>query len=213
MSSQPPPPGGPYPPGPPPPAQPGPPPPPGQYPPPPPYGPPPYGPPPRRRNTALIVILSVVGVIVLGLVVVGVIVGLPEDAERDDSGRITERGEVSAFDLHEGDCFDLPEPTSEVFDVSGVPCLEPHDAEVFSTFDIDGDEFPGQRAVIRDAARGCKTGFADFIGVTYQRSALDMQYLYPTEQSWNTEDDREVVCAVTDPKGKITVETLEGANR
>jgi Septum formation len=200
MSSQPPPPGGPSP------GQP--PPPPGHYPP-----PPPYGPPPRRRNPALIVILSGVGVIVLGLIVVGVVVGLPEDAERDDSGRITERGEVSAFDLHEGDCFDLPTPNSEVFDVSGVPCTEPHDAEVLSTFDIDGDEFPGQQAVIREAARGCKTRFADFIGVTYQRSVLDMQYLYPTEQSWNTQDDREVVCAVTDPKGKITVETLEGANR
>jgi Septum formation len=191
-------------------------------PPPPPYGPPlpgdypppPYGPPPpRRRNTALIVTLSVVGVIVLGLIVAGVVIGLADDAERGDSGEITEAGDVSAFDLHEGDCFDLPKADSEVYDVSGVPCADPHDAEVFGTFDIGGEEFPGQQSVIRDAGRGCKSRFADFIGMSYGKSELDMQYLYPTEQSWTTQEDREVVCAVVDPKGKITVKTLEGAER
>jgi Septum formation len=176
--------------------------------------PPPYGPPPpRKRNPALIVILSVVGVIVLGLIVVGVVAGLPDDAERDESGEITGAGDVSAFDLHEGDRFDLPKPNGEVSDVSGVPCTDPHDAEVFSAFDIEGDEFPGQQTVIQDAERGCRARFADFIGVTYQKSVLEMQYLYPTEQSWNTADDREVICSVVEPTGKITVETLEGANR
>jgi hypothetical protein len=154
-----------------------------------------------------------VGVVVLGGIVTAVIAGLPDDAERDDSGEITQGGNVSAFELKEGDCFDLPKPNSEVYDVNGVPCEQPHDAEVFSTFDIESDDFPGQQAVIREAQRGCTSRFGEFVGMAYQKSKLEVQYLYPTEQSWTSQDDREVVCSVTDPRGKITVETLEGANQ
>ena len=65
--------------------------------------------------------------------------------------------------------------------------------------------------MIRDAQQGCTSRFGDFIGTPYQKSRLEVQYLYPTEESWNTQDDREVVCSVTDPKGKITAKTLAGA--
>jgi Septum formation len=122
-------------------------------------------------------------------------------------------GNVSAFDLKQGDCFDLPRAGSEVYDVDGVPCDQAHDAEVFSTFSIESDDFPGQRAVIMAAQRGCTSRFADFVDIPLQKSGFEVQYLYPTERSWTAQDDREVVCAVTDPKGKLTAETLAGANR
>jgi Septum formation len=151
----------------------------------------------------LIVLGSVLGVIVVGLVVGGVLAVLSGD---DD--------DVSAFDLSVGDCFDLPNPNGQITEVGGVPCSDPHDAEVYDTFDIEAAEFPGQNAVVREAQRGCKQSFADFVGLTYQKSELELQSLYPTEQSWDIQDDREVVCAVTEPKGqKTTVETLEDANR
>lgn len=173
-------------------------------PPPPPYGPPPpppYGPPPpRKRNTAVIVILSVVGaLIVLGAI--GAVLSLTDD------------GDISAFDLREGDCIDVPD-TGQVTDVRGMPCSEPHDGEVYALFDLAGSDYPGAKAADREAFQGCVSRFADFIGRTYRKSELVIYYLQPTETSWDTKDDREVVCTVAEPKGKATtVETLEGAER
>ncbi len=194
-----------------------PPPPPDGYPPPVPGGYPSYGPPPppplRKKRTGLIVTLVVVGVAVLGLVIAGVVAGLQEGADRNEAGEITSGGDVSAFDIQVGDCFDLPKPNGEVADVGGVPCTDPHDAEVYGTFDLDGADYPGADRVTRLADRGCKQRFADFVGLAYRRSELEMQYLYPTERSWVAQDDREVVCSVTEPKGKTTVETLENAKR
>jgi Septum formation len=211
---QPSPPPGPYPP--PPPGHPQPPP--GPYPPPGPSPTPPpgqFGPPspPRQTNPILIVGLGLIGAVVLGGIVAAIIAGLPDNAERDPSGEITRGGNVSAFDLKQGDCFDLPRPSSEVYDVDGVPCDQAHDAEVFSTFSIESDDFPGQRAVIMAAQRGCTSLFGDFVGIALQKSRFEVQYLYPTERSWTAQDDREVVCAVTDPKGKLTADFLAGANQ
>jgi hypothetical protein len=188
---------------------------PGGYLPPAPGGYPPYGPPPppRKTRTGLIVTLVVVGVAVLGLVIAGVVAGLQPSADRNEAGEITSGGDVSAFDIQVGDCFDLPNPNGEVTDVGGVPCTDPHDAEVYGTFDIDGTDYPGTDRVTQLADRGCKQRFADFVGLAYRKSELEMQYLYPTERSWDAQDDREVVCSVTEPKGKTTVETLENAER
>jgi hypothetical protein len=154
-----------------------------------------------------------IGVVVLGGIVAAVISGPPDDAERGPAGEITRDGNVSAFDLKQGDCFDLPKPNGEVYDVDGVPCDQPHDAEVFSTFDIESGDFPGQQAVIKQAQSGCTSRFGDFVGMPWQKSRFEVQYLYPTEQSWTAQNDREVVCVVTDPKGKLNVETVAGARQ
>jgi len=177
--------------------------------------PPPYAPEqPRKKRTRLIVTLAIAGVVVLGLVIFGVVTGLNQGAERNDSGQITSAGNLSAFDVKVGDCFDLPDPNGEVTDLSGVPCTDPHDAEVYATFDIDGQDFPGTDKVIAEAERGCSRRFKDFVGLPYRRSELELQYLYPTSDSWDTQNDREVVCAVTEPDGKkTTVETLQDAKR
>ena len=152
--------------------------------------------------------------VVVGLVAAGVIAGVQQGVDRGESGEITSPGDVSAFEIQVGDCFDMPDPNGEVSDVGGVPCADPHDAEVYGTFDIDGNDYPGVNKVTRRAQRGCTKRFADFVGLPYRKSELELQFLYPTSRSWDAQDDREVVCAVTEPKGeKTTVETLENAMR
>jgi len=153
-------------------------------------------------------------VVVLALIITGVVTSLGGGPERDDSGQITSAGDLSAFDVEVGDCFDLPDPNGEVTDLGGVPCTDPHDAEVYGTFDIKGQDYPGTDKVIKKSQRGCSRRFKEFVGLPYRRSELELQYLYPTSDSWETQDDREVVCAVTEPDGKkTTVETLEDAKR
>jgi Septum formation len=155
----------------------------------------------------------VVVAVLVGLGAIGAVVSLTGDAERNDAGDITGAGDVSAFDLREGDCIDVPDP-GEVADVRGMPCTEPHDGEVYALFDLEGSDYPGRKPADREALGGCADRFEDFIGMAYRKSELIIYYLQPTQTSWEQQDDREVVCAVTEPKGKKTeVETLEGANR
>ena len=57
----------------------------------------------------------------------------------------------------------------------------------------------------------CAEAFAEFVGVDYNESELEINLLYPTGESW-AEGDRELVCLVYDPEGP-TVGTLAGAAR
>jgi hypothetical protein len=214
-----PPPGGAYPPGPPP----G-----GGYPPGPtegyPSGPPPgafpSAPPPsggrRGRGRGLIIGLVIAGVIAVAAIV-AIVVFVPEDAERDESGEIVGSGQVSVFDLSEGDCWNnVPDEGEETETVDAVPCTEPHESEVFAVFNVDlGEEWPGLDAVTAEAESQCVQRFEGFVGLTYDQSVLNLFYFNPIEESWNELNDREVVCVVLDPTAPDgrTTGSLQGAAR
>jgi hypothetical protein len=48
------------------------------------------------------------------------------------------------------------------------------------------------------AFRASVTGFATFVGKSYEESALDFNYLSPSEGSWDS-GDREILCLVMGP--------------
>jgi hypothetical protein len=121
------------------------------------------------------------------LVVVIVVVGLSTDAERDSSGRVQEAGSESVFDLRVGDCANGVEETGEEYSVDLVPCGEPHDAEVVSSFRFPEGGYPGETEVFRVADRRC----ASEVGAA--APAGEPFYYYPTEDSWDR-GDREVNC-------------------
>jgi Domain of unknown function (DUF4190)/Septum formation len=103
--------------------------------------------------------LAIAGLVLSGLwtllIAVVVIVALATDAERDPGGRVREAGTESVFDLRVGDCVnDLEETTVEVA-VEAVPCSQPHDAEVISSFELPGGDYPGEDSVFRVADRRC----------------------------------------------------------
>ena len=103
---------------------------------------------------------------------------------RDDSGAITEQGDVDAFNVRVGDCINPPE-ADEVASVAAVPCSEPHQIEIFHVFDMPDGVYPGAAAVETAAETTC-TGeqFTTFIGVDYAVSEYFAGgVLFPTEQS------------------------------
>ena len=102
---------------------------------------------------------------------------------------------ASVLTLDIGTCFDDPESFDEVTDVPVVECGEPHDNEVFTTFDIPGDEYPGDDAVNNAAENGCLAGFEPYVGLDYASSVYDIGWFTPTQDSWDT-GDREVICFV-----------------
>lgn len=124
-------------------------------------------------------------------------------ADRDTSGAIVSEGSVNAFAMRVGDCFNdtsalVAELAGEVSSLPGVPCAEPHDNEVYATFDVDFESFPGDEAMGDHAFAQCQERFQGFVGSVYEESVLDITALYPSGTSWNLQGDREVVCAVYD---------------
>jgi hypothetical protein len=129
------------------------------------------------------------------------------EADRDSSGAIVSAGNVSAFAMRVGDCFDDGSTFDgeEVGGVPGVPCSKPHDNEVYAVFDVEMSAFPGEQ--MGDLAQqACLERFEAFVGKDYESSSLDVASLYPTRESWTQQNDREVICAVYD----VAAEKLTG---
>ena len=125
------------------------------------------------------------------------------EADRDSSGAIVSGGNVDAFTMRVGDCFNdtsslASQDGGEVSSLPGVPCSEPHDNEVYAVFDVDVGSFPQGDEMSELAFESCLGRFESFVGLEYESSTLDILTLYPSEDSWKLQNDREIVCAVYD---------------
>jgi hypothetical protein len=121
-------------------------------------------------------------------------IGISTAAQRNADGQITEAGAVGAFEIRVGDCFDDEAfASTEISEIPGVPCSEPHDNEVYAAFDMAG-EWPGDTRVEELAHEGCYARFAAAIGKGYEESVIDFTTIYPSQGSWTQREDREVLC-------------------
>ncbi len=88
------------------------------------------------------------------------------------------------FELQVGDCIVPPDAAAgegvQLDDVRTVDCSEPHDGEVIAVFDIEGDAYPGDEALLQMAAERCPSEAS--------------KYLYASEDSWDESGRREVAC-------------------
>lgn len=103
---------------------------------------------------------------------------------------------MEALDLQLGDCFNDP-ASAEVETVIVVPCDADHDFEVYHLFELPDGEYPGPEKLEEQWIQGCLPEFEPFVGVSFDESGLDISAIFPTEQSWEDLDDREVLCSVT----------------
>lgn len=135
------------------------------------------------------------------------IYGAVTDADRDSTGAIVDGGNVDAFNIRVGDCFDDSSSyDSEVNSLPGVPCSQPHDNETYAVFDVTVSSYPEGDAMAELANESCLERFESFVGKDYQSSTLKIMTLYPTAQSWR-QDDHEIVCVVYD----MNAAKLEGS--
>jgi hypothetical protein len=144
--------------------------------------------------------------------------GGDDGADRGADGRVTEAGDVSVYELLEGDCLSPPDEVQAGLEqVRVVPCAEPHTQEVFATIDYeapdeDDDDFPGDSEVQAYADAQCLDPFTDYVGIDYLDSSLFLTYLVPTVVSWNEEGDREIVC-IAQTTGETMQGSIEGSER
>lgn len=130
-----------------------------------------------------------------------------------ETGEIVEKQEnADVFSLRVGDCVDTDSSMSgEISSLPTIPCDQSHTDEVYFSYMVESEEFPGEDAIIAEAEQTCVPAFETFIGIGYQDSVLEYWPMYPTEGSWS-DGDREVLCLVYDPSA-ATVGTLKGAAR
>lgn len=134
-----------------------------------------------------------------------------DDPERDEeTGELAESGDVDVFDLEVGDCLGEETGEGEIESLEAAPCSEPHSEEIFAALTVPDGDYPGQEALDAEA-EGCLEEFAEFVGMPYEESVLEINYMTPTEESWSM-GDRELLCTVYDPDADTTG-TLQDANR
>lgn len=144
-------------------------------------------------------------------------VGYFTTARRGDDGALAAAGTLSVTDLRVGDCFNTDGET-EIADVDGVPCTEPHNYEVFAVHTYDG-ALPltdaSSEAVFRDL---CEGDFEAYVGAPYATSAIYGSMISPSEESY-ADGDREYVCILFEPDPDnfsddlVLTESLRGAAR
>lgn len=132
----------------------------------------------------------------------------PDDTTTTEA--VVDNGEeVGVFTLKVGDCLgDVA--LEEITSVTELSCDNPHIYEIYHAFDISGDVYPGDDEVVTEAQESCLAEFEGFVGVQYEDSALEISYLYPTQNSWTLGDDREVLCMVINLDGSSRTGSAEG---
>ncbi|WP_205474902.1 DUF4190 domain-containing protein [Nocardioides sp. SYSU D00038] len=163
--------------------------------------------------------LGLVAVIVVA--VFGAGLGLwDQEPDRDADGRVTEEQRVSTSSLRVGDCLDDPN-LMDLDDgavgegspmIRAVPCDEPHDLEVFHSYEADQEDYPGTDRMAELAGEGCTKKFRGYVGRSYSRSELEIWMYYPDQSTWQLLDDRGVTCLVGHPDRKTTG-PLRGSDR
>ena len=144
------------------------------------------------------------------VLIIGALYWFFPDAERDETGAIVSEGALDVFSLKVNDCFN----DKEVFDlvdgesvqigsVEALPCSIPHDGEVYA---ISSDlffqtSFPSDEEMEQIGYGYCSSEFLKFVGINYEASILDIQYLVPSLEGWNN-SVRNVVCIVSTPESK-----------
>jgi hypothetical protein len=149
----------------------------------------------------------------IGLIAVFGVGGLIFNARRDDSGQISNSGNLQVGDLRAGDCFNLKDPDAEeVGEVEARPCTETHQYELFHAADMSNGDYPSDDAVTAFLQVECVPAFGSYVGTDYQASVLEVFYFTPTTGGWD-DGDHGIECAVYDPNQAVLTSSLKSSLR
>lgn len=138
---------------------------------------------------------------VAGIAVFGGASAIDDNTTRNDNGEIVEAGGLGAFAVQMGDCVQMPNDDF-IQSFEAVPCSTPHDAQAYAEVEmlLTGDY--DEPAIATEADRICLNEFEKFTGESYSSSAYYYTYLYPSEQSYDQQDDRSALCFISGAPGE-----------
>ena len=143
--------------------------------------------------------MALIGVILVVLVAIVPIIlfaGGDEDAADEPDAPVS--GSVAAKDLTVGTCVSNANTTTgDVMTFTAVSCDEPHDGEVFTIIELEGERYPGTEFVTGKGQRGCRARLRrQATAKAFKDRLLGYKFVYPTKQSW-AQGDHEVTCLAT----------------
>jgi Domain of unknown function (DUF4190)/Septum formation len=148
--------------------------------------------------------LAIAGLVLSGLWIVAIVAivvaaGANVATRSSSSGQITHQGQLGAFSLVTGDCFDNPVGARSLSRVTAIPCTQPHNAQVFAKFKLSGSSlsYPGTAQVERLATSGCNSRISS-IDKSKANNAMTIRFLVPLEGSWIV-GQRSVSCLIVNP--------------
>lgn len=166
-----------------------------------------------RRSLALVVSALALSLVLSGCGMLSSMLGGAGDAERDESGQVTDNANIGVFSLKVGDCkMDSGSGSGQISDVDVVPCSQPHDEEVFFEYRMPDGEFSSDAVDTASQEQCTGEAFTRFVGMSWQESVLEVYPITPTPQTWEQLNNRVILCVVFDPSGPTTG-SLAGAAR
>ena len=94
-----------------------------------------------------------------------------------------------------------------------TPCTGPHRGEVVGVHAIPatvaGATFPGMSTIETVAVERCPSLFAEYVGIAFESSRLEMIYLHPSDETWGR-GDRQIACVATGPAGEDLTGSVAG---
>lgn len=137
-------------------------------------------------------------------------------SEPDAEGRLR-----SVMSITLGDCLNDAsandalgsDETSQIFNMRQLDCALPHQYEVYHLHQATEGNYPGADVLEALADKVCETRFQTFVGRAYEDSELDFSVLWPSEDGWTDERDREIVCLLSSMDESLLVGSMRGSKR
>lgn len=107
----------------------------------------------------------------------------------------------AALRLHTGQCVD-----SAANGVSGLrvlPCGQAHDGEIYATFRLAGQDWPGAAAVAARARQGCTARIGGYLNPQLAAAVMTESYIVPGQGAWDA-GVRTVACEIRSASGRLT---------
>jgi hypothetical protein len=148
----------------------------------------------KFKRFRLLIAVGVVAVVAIG----GKVIADHNKAGRDASGNISKKGNLDAFSIKEGDCFQDPGAGTDFSSVTAVPCTSPHTAQVYASFAYPDapTTIPDDTTLQSTADTQCgdlQTKLDQNVATT---NNLSGSFLVPNDVAWKA-GNTTILCVVT----------------
>jgi hypothetical protein len=144
--------------------------------------------------------------------------------DRNQAGELVAESDTNPAALRLGDCTSTLAPPGQpdaevagesfdIYEVTAIPCEDEHVFEAYALTTLPDGEYLGDSWASDLADEFCTSEFEEFVGLAYDESELWLSYLYPSNEGWTWEDDRQILCFISITDEAPTTGTLAGAKR
>ena len=109
-----------------------------------------------------------------------------------------------------GPCYDIETDNGVLTEWTEVSCSGPRQIEVSFAALFEERPFPGDDYLLNSAADSCLTAFENYVDVSPELSAYDLDWLLPTEAMW-ADGVRKGICLIVSDDGSALTGTVKGS--